>query len=351
MIAKISWKNKRVLIVGNGVQGKRKKAQFEQEGALVLIKDLDFQEEDLAGIDLVYACTSDLEFNRWLVQTANLRGIFSASVHYDEQATFHSCQVERFDWLTFGFTSHGTYPLYLDVVKKDLVFLYQSKWEEHLQLLAPFRHRLKGRKDLMERLVDFSVGNLRWLEKAYQIGEGIALVFAYGERADRSLDAWLESRYGFLYFDEGFEKWIELFNHLKIKMIFQPMFVHQGYLFKRLENFGLSCLSLLDKTEWQSILEPYDQEGTVFVVHPSPKNGLKLWLGSLLEQSSVIDLNESFQEPVKQIFPFFVLNRKHVREDVRALAPEIPWVCSCLLDLESFRKQIEIHIEREKENA
>lgn len=351
MIAQIHWKNKRVLIVGNGKQGKRKKAQFEQEGAIVLVKDRAFQEADLEGADLVYACTSDREFNQQLVQMANARGIFSANIHQDSQATFHACQEKNFDQLAFGFTSHGTYPLYLEVIKEDLTDLYQNKWEDQLRLLAPFRKRLMGRKDLMKLLVGFSAGNLKWLEKACQTKEGIALVFASGEKVDTLLDAWLESRYGFLYFDEHFEKWIELFDCLKIKMSFQPMFVYPGHLFKRFKKLGLSSFSLLHSTEWKKILASYDREGTVFVVHPSKKDGLKHWLQTLLKEGTVIDLNEALEEDAQRIFPFFVLNRKHVREDVPALDSDIPWCCFCLLDLEAFRKQIELHIESEKENA
>lgn len=99
MIVSLDWKERNVLIVGWGRQGKRIAQSYEREGARVVYKDLDFKWSDVEGMDLVVACTSDPDFNHALVEYVNERRIFSQSVDLDEKASLHrmhSLDLDRF---------------------------------------------------------------------------------------------------------------------------------------------------------------------------------------------------------------------------------------------------------------
>lgn len=156
--AQISFQNKKVWIIGGGNQGILRGKQFIEEGAQVIIvtpsinKELReilvggvsciesvYQKELIVDGFLVFACTDNRELNHQIVLDANRKGMLSASVHNDCEASYHPLRFRDYPNLHVAMSTNGAFPSYLDTIMEEIEGSYQKNHHELLEELRVWR--------------------------------------------------------------------------------------------------------------------------------------------------------------------------------------------------------------------
>lgn len=156
--AQISFQNKKVWIIGGGNQGILRGKQFIEEGAQVIFvapsinKELQeilvggvsciesvYQKELITDGFLVFACTDNRELNHQIVMDANEKGMLSASVHKDSEASYHPLRFRDYPNLHVAMSTNGAFPSYLDVLLEEIEQNYHQVHHEKLEELRVWR--------------------------------------------------------------------------------------------------------------------------------------------------------------------------------------------------------------------
>lgn len=158
--ARISFRNKTVWIIGAGNQAMVKGQQFIEEGAKVIFvapschEDFPewlgksnslyqngsyqkkcYEKDDIHCGLLVYACTDNRKLNHQIVLDVNDIGLLSASVHGDEDATYHPLQSADYPHMHVAFSTNGAAPSYNRVLLEEMGASYQAIHHEKLSKL------------------------------------------------------------------------------------------------------------------------------------------------------------------------------------------------------------------------
>ncbi len=182
--AQISFQNKKVLIIGGGKQGILRAKQFLEEGAQVIIvtpsisKELccllyeyrdeldengeardsgylgklhciekEYQEKLIENAFLIFACTADRELNHQIVLDANEKGMLSASVHKDSEASYHPLRFRDYPNLHVAMSTNGAFPSYLDTILEEIEASYHNHHHNELEELRGWRAQVLQREE------------------------------------------------------------------------------------------------------------------------------------------------------------------------------------------------------------
>ncbi len=183
--AQISFQNKKVWIIGGGNQGILRGKQFIEEGAQVIFvtpsinKGLQeilaggvsciegvYQKELITEGFLVFACTNNRELNHQIVLDTNQKGMLSASVHKDSEASYHPLRFRDYPNLHIAMSTNGAFPSYLDTILEEIEGSYHQNHHEKLEELRAWRAEvLESERDPEVRrgiLKDWKVRGNKW---------------------------------------------------------------------------------------------------------------------------------------------------------------------------------------------
>lgn len=350
MIVDVCWKNKKVLVVGSGKQGKRKGEQFEKEGALVSYRDHDFSFEEIARFDCVAACTDDRTMNDKIACFAQQYGVFCVSATYSKDASLHMMREINLDELKMGLSTKHGFLMYGELIKKEIIALYENKWKEKLVILKKFRPYVLGHKEWMRFLMDLRVDQLNWLFEMINGKEGRACVFhsCQDDGQHAMVMGFLEGTAMAFYMNESIETLEEICMHFNANIIWQPMFMHNGYVYTCFRRMFENAKPLLmNDNTWKKLLEPLDCENAVLIVHPTKDKRLRNKILSYCKCAQVIELDEKVQWNCLEmiVYPLFLLDGKHVKVDVEKMLEkgrregiQIKMPFHCLLKCKEFQK-------------
>lgn len=160
--ARISFKNKKIWIIGGGKQALTRGRQFMEEGAVITFVAPSFRQELEQYIEmnqipviegtynnqligdgfLVYACTDNHELNHAIVVDANEKGLLSASVHEDEDASYHPLKSADYPNMHVAISTNGAFPSYNREILADIEATYESVHHERLERLRSAREAI-----------------------------------------------------------------------------------------------------------------------------------------------------------------------------------------------------------------
>lgn len=183
----LSFKHRNVLIIGGGKQAWRKAQGFLKEEAEVHLcapvflpeipKELRiervYDKECLNGTFLVYACTEDADLNHQIILDANRKGILSASIHHDNDATLHPMRERKLPYLDVAITTKGASPAYGELILQDIKERYDTTYHHRLEALQVIRKHVlqvvtdsNERTDFLRQLTNEPDAWLTFLRKA-----------------------------------------------------------------------------------------------------------------------------------------------------------------------------------------
>lgn len=108
------------------------------EGVLKLSQRC-FEEKDLEGQRLVFACTDDSVLNRFIVAKARERGIWAEGCTRGSGGNMHPGSLVRRGGLAIAISSLGVSPLLTRVLRECLEDLFGMEWETLAEELACIR--------------------------------------------------------------------------------------------------------------------------------------------------------------------------------------------------------------------
>lgn len=196
LLAEISLRGKRVLLIGGGKQALRKAKKLQKQGAFLTAVAPSFLEEFfticdrvlmqgydrclIAGSFLVIAATDNPELNHQIVQDANEQGALSMSIQVDENATVHSVGSREFEGITAAVSTHGVYPA-LDSLLLDCWQDSSSTLIKKLPILGELRKKIlstslsvEGKREILRSLPMWEERTLTGLLRATQ--QGVLLI-------------------------------------------------------------------------------------------------------------------------------------------------------------------------------
>lgn len=357
--AQLSFCKKKVWIIGSGKQAIKKGLEFEIEGAQVIyiakeisvdLKDKEYihksyEKNDINDGFLVYACTDNKKLNHQIVIDANEKGMLSASVHKDKDATYHPLRFEDYPYLHIAMSTKGSYPFYMDILFKEIDELYENKYHKVLECLSKIRSYLLSlklsvvdRRSLLKDISEIEYEQLVLLVDIIEIKKVLFLVFHGNSGTDTSyitknIMAWntpIPVSYAFLKSEKkglSLSWWKSMLEKLQIISVFyQPMLLEDGFIMGQLkEQLKIdSILSLLFETEKaiKAILSCYAQKDGLLVLHDSKqKNFYKMIKEYAPSNLHVMMLNESIPDDLPNdielmLYNGFMLKGKHYYKDV-----------------------------------
>ena len=147
-----------VVVVGAGSVGRRKLAGLCQAGARVrlvdpLLNSADyphgveairrcFEPTDLAGAQLVFACTDSDQVNRSVAEAASSQGLWCCRGDQTEGSDFALPALLRRGDLTLAVSTGGASPLLAAGIRDRLEELIPESWEVAVELMAAIRRKL-----------------------------------------------------------------------------------------------------------------------------------------------------------------------------------------------------------------
>ena len=352
--AQISFKNKKVVIVGGGKQAYKRVQQFLSEEAKVqvitstLYADISeeivcikqYEKQDLKDAFLVFACTDDKELNKKIVEDANSLNVLSASVHKDMNATYHPLQSKDYENMHLALSTNGAYPAYIPKMMQDMEEVYKDKYQQVLSDLRILREFIlslnlsqEERTSLLREIAMLDAKQIHFYKEATQKQKALILVFhgndekesiAIIEEVIKELD--IPSFYAFI--KENAEVSLEeVKKHLELlqikKVIYQPMFLEEGYCYKKMEKIIHKHEPLLfNEKNIKRLSKAYDDaKQHLIVVHDSKErkfiNKLKQYMPLNV---NVISLDENtpflYKDKQVELSGMFVLPGKHLLVDV-----------------------------------
>ena len=190
LLAELSLRGKRVLLIGGGKQALRKAKKLQKQGAFLTAVAPSFLEEFfticdrvltqsydrslIAGSFLVIAATDNPELNHQIVQDANEQGALSMSIQADENATVHSVGSREFEGITAAVSTHGVYPA-LDSLLLDCWQDSSSTLIKKLPVLGELRKKIlstslsaEGKREILRSLPMWEERTLTGLIRATQ---------------------------------------------------------------------------------------------------------------------------------------------------------------------------------------
>lgn len=318
MIVSLDWKERNVLIVGWGRQGKRIAQSYEREGARVVYKDLDFKWSDVEGMDLVVACTSDPDFNHALVEYVNERRIFSQSVDLDEKASLHRMHSLDLDRFSLAYSTKGAFPMFYRAFDPWIENEFRANWERRLLDLSLLRPHLIGDKKALAYLLELSKEQLDWLVRLLDKKKGIVVLFAKSSVDLSCLQKHLREDMAAFYMEEKFEELFSVCRLLSISLVVQPMFLFEGYLYYQCLKLPVSCLPLLfDEKLWRRIVAPFDEANAIFVLHPTRDHAFQKKIEHFVQKGQVCECVDPLplkRNQINVVVPLFMLEGKHVQD-------------------------------------
>lgn len=350
----ISFKHKNVVIIGGGNQAAKKADDFLKEEACVKVISKDFlesinedvrvyKEYDITDIEdafLVYACTNDKELNHCIVKDANAKNILSASVHKDEEATFHPLYMSDLDNMHIAFSTKGASPAYLKKVEESFKELYENNFKDLLNDLKCIREYVLAssleanqRREMLKSIAEMSKEDICFYRKAIENKEALVLVFHGNDslEADMLIKTLISSlkipcTYALLKKDttRSLVKIKEYLDLLKIPTKYQPMFLEDGYCVSKMRRIIKETGEemLLDQKMIESLNSIFEEEKQVIlVVHDTKTKQVKTKLQKYLSKHIlVMELEEDLPVLNKEeeicLSGLFVLPGKHLKEDV-----------------------------------
>lgn len=159
--AQISFANKKVWIIGGGNQALKKGRQFIDEGADVTFVSPFVREEIVALVHdgvchliqspydieviregfFVYGCTDSREINHQVVLDGNQKGMLSASVHKDADASYHPLQFVNYPNMHVAVSTNGASPAYNTEILEEFHKAYTATHHERLAQLREERDK------------------------------------------------------------------------------------------------------------------------------------------------------------------------------------------------------------------
>ncbi len=89
-----------------------------------------YEEDDLEGQRLVFACTDDPDLNHRIVMASRERGIWAEGCTPGSGGTMYPGSLIRRGGFTLAISSSGTFPLLTRVLRECLEDLFGSEWED-----------------------------------------------------------------------------------------------------------------------------------------------------------------------------------------------------------------------------
>lgn len=399
--AQISFQAKKVMIIGGGRLALKKGRQFQEEGAEViyvaptLCEDIkkethfckEYEASDLRDAFLVYACTDDKEINHQVVLDANHKGMLSASVHQDKDATYHPLQSCNLPHLHVALSTNNAFPAYINEIMDEIVDSYENIHHEVLVKLKGIREYVLGlkltheeKRELLRAIGSASFEQIDFYQQAIQSQKAMICIF-HGNTSVASSTmiahflkqirceytlyyAYLKSEDKQVLSLETIHKHMQL---LQIKEYhYQPMILEMGHCYHLMQQRLNEVESLLvDEISLPMILEEYsDCEQGLIVIHDSSMKQLynalinlcpkHLHVMMLSDEIPKLDYNRKIT-----LYGMFMLAGKHLLEDVMSevgiygklinLGYTVQRNETCLLQLTSFKTLFEKQLQEKND--
>ncbi len=111
---------------------------------LLSLEIRDFEEQDLVGIDLLIMATNNPVFNEEVKQLAKTRNLLVNVADKPDLCDFYLGSVVQKGNLKIGISTNGKSPTIAKRLKEFLNDLLPEEIDETLNLMASYRHSLKG---------------------------------------------------------------------------------------------------------------------------------------------------------------------------------------------------------------
>lgn len=351
MIVQLSFKNKKVIIIGSGKQGQKKAQQFEQEGAIVTLVD-QYEKNQISNQDIVFAATKDKQLNQQIIHDARKLGKECGSVHYDENATFHPNLQKEVGGLSFSLYYPGTSVYELRKFQKAIEELYEQSFKQEMEDIRYIRLRMieeniQDRKEILEMLARFNRETIHHIRKAYETKETV-LYCLHGTTKGAPLEYFHE----FYAYEKknpkvpSIEEMKVLFHSLQIQATYRLVFMQKGLGYERIRK-QLEGENVENRILNEECIESlFSKEmSTLFIVH-GQVNYEKLKKGKW----QVMELEEEIpvlKEPC-QVIPLFLVKAKHMKKDIfetiypkiQERYPSTTFETRCLLEYPEIIKYI-----------
>lgn len=401
--AQISFQAKKVMIIGGGRLALKKGCQFKEEGAEViyiaptLCEDIKnethickmYETSDLDNAFLVYACTDDQEINHQVVLDANSKGMLSASVHQDKDATYHPLQFCDLPHLHVALSTNGTFPAYINEIMEEIIDSYETIHHDILEELKKIREYIlmlgleqNEKKELLKTIGSASHEQIHFYAQAIQSQKVIICVF-HGNTSIASstmithflknIESGYTLYYAYLKSEDKQVLLLEIIHkHMQLLQIkecyYQPMILEMGHCYHLIKQQVKKVRSLLmDETSLVMILEEYSKcEQGLIVLHDSSSKQLYNTLISLCPKHlHVMMLNDEIPKLEYNrkitLYGMFMLAGKHLLEDVMSevgiygklinLGYKVQRNETCLLQLASFKKVFEKQLQEKNDKV
>lgn len=155
----LNVKDRPCLVVGGGRVGARKTATLVSAGASVTVVSPEFGDqlaampgiqrehrffdpEDLEGVFLVFAATSDTAVNQWILAEAQKAGVLCNSADAPDQGDFILPAVMRRGDLICAVSTSGASPALARKIRMDLDQAYGPEYAAFLELMRAVREKL-----------------------------------------------------------------------------------------------------------------------------------------------------------------------------------------------------------------
>ncbi|MFO7990581.1 MAG: precorrin-2 dehydrogenase/sirohydrochlorin ferrochelatase family protein [Thermodesulfobacteriota bacterium] len=155
----LNVKDRPCLVVGGGRVGARKTSTLVSAGASVTVVSPEFGDqlaampgiqrehrffdpEDLEGVFLVFAATSDTAVNQWILAEAQKAGVLCNSADAPDQGDFILPAVMRRGDLICAVSTSGASPALARKIRMDLDQAYGPEYAAFLELMRAVREKL-----------------------------------------------------------------------------------------------------------------------------------------------------------------------------------------------------------------
>lgn len=350
--AQISFKNKKVVIVGGGKQALKKVQDFLKEEADVKVISLHaiesisqdivtlkpYDKKDIEGAFLVFACTDNKKLNHQIVIDANMQNSLSASVHKDDEATYHPLRFKEYNQMHLALSTNGAYPAYMDVMLKTFEEIYYTQFETTLEDLRFIREHvlclnIENKTTLLRSIAKVSKKQIAFYKEAIKANQAVVFVFHGNEEATsaRMIEDVLMTIHQpvfYAYLKEDTKHSIyTIKEHLSLlgveNVIYQPMVLEKGYCFHKIKEITIQCEDvLINESVIKDLICAYAHlEQVLFVVHDTKNKTFvsmiekhlptNIKVMTLKDEVPVFDRNKDVH-----LIGLFILSATHLKEDV-----------------------------------
>lgn len=384
--AQISFKNKKVVIVGGGKQALKKVQDFLKEEAEVKVITLyaidaisqdiitlkPYDKTDIEGAFLVFACTNDKKLNHQIVVDANMQNSLSASVHKDDEATYHPLRFKEYNQMHLALSTNGAYPAYMDVMLKTFEEIYYKQFENTLEDLRFIREHvlclnIENKTTLLRSIAKVSKNQIAFYKEAIKTDQAVIFVFHGNEeetsaRMIENVLATIKQPAFYAYLKEDTKHSIyTIKEHLSLlgieNVTYQPMVLEKGYCFHKIKEITTQCEDILiNERVIKDLICAYAHlEQVLFVVHDTKNKTFVSMLENYLPYNiKVMTLKDEIpvldKDKDVHLTGLFILSATHLKEDVLGdngiygklikMGYSVHKDSACLLEKEHFKKCI-----------